>query len=174
MKPVTTFPAIVEAVCARYELRREDLFGHRQTSEIVRARHVAMWLCRRAAGLTLAEIGLRLGGRTHAAVIYGCRTIDEALGSDGELRHDLETITACLQAVGSADAIDVRLCLDADPLQLALLICANPRAVHSVSLDDIRSLARCLVGMAIDAGALTPDGSATADPTDRTLAATEA
>jgi hypothetical protein len=174
MTVVITFPAIVEAVCAHYELRREELLGRRNAIEIVRARHVAMWLARRATDLTLAEIGSRLGGQVHGSVIYGCRRIDEAIGTDDELRHDLEIITACLRAVGSADAIDVRLCVDADPLRLALLICTNARAVYGVSLDDIRSLARCLVGMAIDAGMLTPEGSAAADPTDRTLAATEA
>ena len=86
-----TFDLIVEAVCSHYGLDSDLLFGKSRKREISDARQVVMYLAKKMTQLSSTNIGLRLS-RNHATVLHACKTIEERLSVEKELRWDLEKI----------------------------------------------------------------------------------
>lgn len=59
---------IMAVVAERTGVRMEDLVARRKTRTLTAPRALLAWLLREKAGLTLKDIGERLGGRSHTAV----------------------------------------------------------------------------------------------------------
>jgi chromosomal replication initiator protein len=55
-----------------------------------------MYLLREELGLSLVEIGQRLGGRDHTTVLHGVDKVEEQLRSDEQLRADVLAVRARL------------------------------------------------------------------------------
>lgn len=49
----------------------DQIKSPRRNKSICRARHAAMWLLTRYGGLSLPEVGRRMGGRDHSTVLHG-------------------------------------------------------------------------------------------------------
>lgn len=79
-------------VAEYFHLRRADLTGKRRLSSIVRPRQIAMYLARQATNMSLPEIGAQFGGRNHATVIHACRTVEERMEADAQMREDVQTL----------------------------------------------------------------------------------
>lgn len=67
--------AIVQMVAEEFGLTADDLTGRVRTAKIALARQVAMYFIRQKTGLTLADTGHLLGGRTPATVSWGYQRI---------------------------------------------------------------------------------------------------
>jgi chromosomal replication initiator protein len=87
---------IIEAVCRHYDVRLEELRSRRRNREIVVPRHMAMYLLRQEAGLSLSEIGNELGGRDHTTVLHGCEKVASQVEEDEQLRRELLAIREAL------------------------------------------------------------------------------
>jgi chromosomal replication initiator protein len=87
-----TAPLLLEAVAGFYGLAAERLCGKARDKDLVRARHVAMYMLREEAHLPLTEIGRTLGNRDHSTVVHGLGRIQRSYYSDGELRREIEEI----------------------------------------------------------------------------------
>lgn len=89
---------IQAAVCEKYRIPINEVMSHRRTAEVVRARHVAMYLARKLTTRSLPEIGRRFGGKDHTVIIHACRKIERLRNEDqtldGEIVELIETITA--------------------------------------------------------------------------------
>lgn len=72
MEPQTW--AIKAATAHHYGFKVSDIMGKRKTMSLSRARHVAMYLCKKHTGKSYAEIG-RIFNRDHSSVMYGCERI---------------------------------------------------------------------------------------------------
>jgi chromosomal replication initiator protein len=55
-----------------------------------------MYLLRDELGLSLVEIGQRLGGRDHTTVLHGIEKIEQQLRQDEQLRGDILAVRARL------------------------------------------------------------------------------
>lgn len=75
---------IVKCVRQAYGLDLADMISLRKHKNVVRARQVAYWLCKRHTALSMPQIGRHLGGRDHTTVLHGCRVIDALIASDTE------------------------------------------------------------------------------------------
>lgn len=90
---------VIRVVGARLAVLPGAIKGAARNREVVRARHVAMYLCRELIpGLSTAAAGAAFGGRDHATVVFACAKIKtEAVGDDSlsallaSLRHQLLT-----------------------------------------------------------------------------------
>jgi chromosomal replication initiator protein len=91
---------VVNAVAEHYGVKQADLVGPRREHSIAEARQVAMYLMREEAKLSLADIGMCLGGRNHTTVIYGHAKIAAALRRGGRVRDDVESLLARLRRAG--------------------------------------------------------------------------
>ena len=81
---------ILGSVARGFNLRAEDILGARRRPDLVLARQVAMYLCRRTLGLSYPELGRAFGGRDHSTVIHAVKKIRKLLDTD-KVVHNLVT-----------------------------------------------------------------------------------
>ncbi|MCK6501981.1 chromosomal replication initiator protein DnaA [Myxococcota bacterium] len=87
---------IIQTVSSFYGLKVGDVKGTRRLKQVVRPRHVAMYLVRTHTELSFPDIGRVFGGRDHATVQHACKKIRALLGKDADLRNTVETIERML------------------------------------------------------------------------------
>ncbi len=95
---VITPARIIDTVAAYFGVTASDLKGKTRTREIVVPRQIAMYLIREETDVTLAEIGLALGGRDHTTVIHSCEKVAREVQQDPELRQTITTLRQMLYA----------------------------------------------------------------------------
>jgi chromosomal replication initiator protein len=88
---------IMQAVSAYFRVSPSAMSGKQRSRNISTPRHIAMYLMREDAKLSLPHIGDVLGGRDHSTVIYGCDRIGKEMAQEGgRIRHDVEAIRGLL------------------------------------------------------------------------------
>lgn len=89
---VITVEQIQKAVEEEYGVDHADLVGSKRNKELMEPRHVAIWLTRELTDDTLADIGKKFGGRTHATIKHSIGVIDEMSKTNRVLHDRLERI----------------------------------------------------------------------------------
>ena len=82
---------IQRMVAEDFHLTPNDLKGKKKNSAFVRARHIAIFLCRELTEYSLTEIGQAFG-RDHTTILYSCSKIEEESRSDTNLYSTLEKL----------------------------------------------------------------------------------
>ncbi len=88
---------IQRVVARQYNVSRSDLLSSRRTANVVRPRHVAMYLAKIMTLRSLPEIGRRFGGRDHTTVLHAVRKIDAVIGNDTAFAEEIEVLKRQLQ-----------------------------------------------------------------------------
>lgn len=83
------FAQILDVVSKFYSIHTIHIISQQRTVPICRTRHVVMWLAYHVSGMTLAQIGRRLGNRDHTTVLSGMRKIQRLLDA-GDPRTTVE------------------------------------------------------------------------------------
>jgi chromosomal replication initiator protein len=78
--------SLAKAVSDYFKIDLEQLKSKRKTAELVRARQIAMYLCREYTSNSLKSIGEEFGGRDHSTVIHAITTIENNLELDFNLK----------------------------------------------------------------------------------------
>ncbi|MBU8933642.1 MAG: chromosomal replication initiator protein DnaA [candidate division Zixibacteria bacterium] len=79
-----------------FGLDPELMKAKKKTSDVVIARHVAMYLSRSLTSNSLKLIGAAFGGRDHSTVIHACDIISKKMSADPSLREKIDKISASL------------------------------------------------------------------------------
>ena len=87
---------VLQAVSAYFRVTCAAMSGKQRSRDVSTPRHIAMYLMREDAKLSLPHIGDVLGGRDHSTVIYGWSRIDKEMACDGKVRRDVEAIRGLL------------------------------------------------------------------------------
>ncbi len=82
---------IIDACCPYFGVPRGALVGASRVKDLVRARHLAMFILREDAGESYAGIGLRFG-RHHSSVLHAVEKVRVQLKHDRDLLNDLKCI----------------------------------------------------------------------------------
>lgn len=82
---------VIRAVAKFYGVTVGDLVSFRRNEEIVRPRHVAMYLARQLTKHSLPRIGRALD-RHHTSVLHGCRQIATLRQQDPQLDREICTL----------------------------------------------------------------------------------
>lgn len=82
-----TIEQIQKFVEQRYDISHADLVSNKRNKGLMEPRHVAVWLARELTDSTLAQIGERFGGRTHATVKHSIKWVEDRRHGD-RLIHD--------------------------------------------------------------------------------------
>jgi chromosomal replication initiator protein len=80
----TVLPAIIQRVCATFEVTRKELLGPSRLRRVLLPRQVAMYLAQRSGKLSLPRIGAAFD-RDHTTVMHACRKVEAAVKSDAKL-----------------------------------------------------------------------------------------
>jgi len=83
---------IIRLVAEYYGVEIQAMCGQSRSKELVRPRHIAMFLAREEAGASLPQIGAAMGGRDHTTIMYGVNKIAEELEQDDSLRREMIAI----------------------------------------------------------------------------------
>ena len=83
---------IQRAVEQFYDVSHSDLIGNKRNKELMEPRHVCIWLSRELTDNTLADIGKRFGGRTHATVKHSISWVEETRRKDKSLYERIDRV----------------------------------------------------------------------------------
>lgn len=90
---------IVNVVCRYYDIPVEKLFEKIRKRNIVKARHISIYLSRMFIDESLHDTGQFFGGRDHTTVIHSCKTVKDLMDTEelyrGEvmlLREEIELL----------------------------------------------------------------------------------
>lgn len=89
---VVTVDIIQRNVEKFYDVGHADLVGSKRNKPLMEARHVGIWLARTLTDNTLAEIGKKFGGRTHATVKHSIAWVDDYRKRDRIFHDRIETL----------------------------------------------------------------------------------
>ncbi len=87
---------IVDETAGYYHMTAEELRGPSRKKDVVRARHVAMYLLHEEKGMRDTEIGRHLGRCDHSTVSSALRKIKSQINIDVQLRRDILAIKEAL------------------------------------------------------------------------------
>ncbi len=88
---------IQKVVCQYFNVKEEEIKGKSRTQNIVKARQIAMYLCKEYTELSLKAIGYHFGGRDHSTVIHAIQTISDLIEVDSSIRQD---VSALMKIIG--------------------------------------------------------------------------
>ncbi len=89
---------VIKAVASFFKIRPIMLTGKKRLKNIVRARHLAMYILRKDLNLSLTEIGRWFGGKDHTSVMHAIKRIKIGLLDDYQLNEALNQIRSKLRA----------------------------------------------------------------------------
>lgn len=95
--PEVSADQIVASVSEYFGVSEVELRGQSRARLIVRARQIAMYLCRELTGLSLPQIGQAVGGRDHTTVMYADRKIRQQMAGNGAVRDQIAALTNTIQ-----------------------------------------------------------------------------
>ncbi|MEM1007448.1 MAG: chromosomal replication initiator protein DnaA, partial [Myxococcota bacterium] len=78
-QPVASIEMIQRVVSKYYEVSLADLKSSKRNKQILLPRQVAMYLCRKLAQSSYAEIGSKFGGKDHSTAINACQRVKKML-----------------------------------------------------------------------------------------------
>ncbi len=86
-------PELIQKVVAKkYSLPDAAMRARKRTAAVALPRQIAMYLCRRATDLSLAEIGKAFGGRDHTTVMYACTKVESLMEENPQFRRHVESL----------------------------------------------------------------------------------
>jgi chromosomal replication initiator protein len=83
---------IMATVANFYNVKVSDLKGSRRLKQLVRPRHVAMYLIRKFTDHSFPEIGRIFGNRDHATVQHAVKKIRSEVKTDVDIRSAVQTL----------------------------------------------------------------------------------
>ena len=83
---------IRESAAGEYDIPADSLKSKTRISRVVRARQIAMFLCREMTDLSLVMIGMQFGGRDHSTVLHSIRKIEKLMADDPVFTRRVDNI----------------------------------------------------------------------------------
>jgi chromosomal replication initiator protein len=87
-----TIEEIQRTVCEYLNIDEDRMRGKTRKREVVRARQIAMYFCKKLTQNSLKTIGLHFGGRDHSTVIHANNTVADQMETDEQFRNTVEEI----------------------------------------------------------------------------------
>ncbi|MCQ2973514.1 MAG: chromosomal replication initiator protein DnaA [Bacteroidales bacterium] len=88
---------ILKVVCNYFKMTPEILNTKSRKREIVQARQLAMYFAKTLTTNSLAVIGMQIGNRDHSTVLHACKTIEDLLQTDKQLKAIYDEIETKLK-----------------------------------------------------------------------------
>ena len=94
MKDFSKIQSIILAVSEYTGIHPEQIKSETRKENIVRARHIAMWLCRYYTRASLQSIASCFNCKRHATVIHAAKQTENMFFTEKNLKEDLKLIIA--------------------------------------------------------------------------------
>lgn len=83
---------IIEVVSEHFQISLDQMISKNRSSDIVKPRQIAMYLCKNMTDIPLDSIGALLGGRDHSTIIHGIKKISEEFENNDSIRNMIDTV----------------------------------------------------------------------------------
>lgn len=93
---VITKDMVVGAVCDYFKIETDTMQKNTRKREVVIARQIAMYLCKKLTTDSLSTIGSSLGNRNHSTVVYACRSVEGLIETDTKIAEAVQSIEKSL------------------------------------------------------------------------------
>ena len=90
---VLSYHTIMSEVAQKMQVSVVEILSSQRHNNLVRARQVAMYLCRQRLGLSYPELGRIFGGKDHSTVIHSIRKIESLILTDQSLSKLIEQMS---------------------------------------------------------------------------------
>ena len=80
-----TVDKIQRIVCKEFGISRSEICSGRRHSNVVRPRHIAMYLSKHMTDRSLPQIGRMFGNRDHTTILHAIRKIEQCMEADADL-----------------------------------------------------------------------------------------
>lgn len=90
---------VLRTVANHYHVKQSAMKGQQRVAQLVKARHVAMYLLKEDLGLPLTEIARWFANRDHTSALHAVRKINNQLTTDELLQRDISALRMSLTAV---------------------------------------------------------------------------
>lgn len=87
-----TIEEIQHIVCEYLNIDEDRVRAKTRKREVVRARQIAMYFCKKLTQHSLKTIGLHFGGRDHSTVIHANNTVEDHMETDEQFKNTVEEI----------------------------------------------------------------------------------
>ncbi len=88
---------IINAVCSYYGIQTDAIRQNTRKREIVLARQMSMYLCRKLTSESLSSIGSALGNKNHTTVVYACKSLEAQIETDENIATAAQKIEEMLK-----------------------------------------------------------------------------
>lgn len=83
---------VLKAVQKFYHVSIEDIVSHKRNQEVIKPRHVAMYLLKNVVNLSFPDIGRELGGKDHSTCMNGNKKIEAEIATKKQVRDEIELL----------------------------------------------------------------------------------
>ena len=87
----------IKEVALQYNIPAKAILGQNRSREVTQARHIAAYLSKQLTESSLAEIGVRMGRRTHATVLHSIAYVKDQMEFDPVMRQRIAQLQSALQ-----------------------------------------------------------------------------
>ena len=88
---------VIGAVSEHFGISEKAILSSNRSREITQVRHIAAYLCKELTNSSLAEIGFKMGRRTHATMLHSVALIKNQMEFDPALRQHLSQLESALR-----------------------------------------------------------------------------
>jgi chromosomal replication initiator protein len=89
---ISTFKKILKIVSEFYDVKEEDILSNVRRKEILKPRHIIMYLLRTELNYSYPAIAQKFGGKDHTTVIHACEKIKKELLKNEELAEEINQL----------------------------------------------------------------------------------
>lgn len=80
---------VISLIAKQFEFKNKDIVGSSRKAELVRARHIAMYILREEMGLTLQQVARLMGRSDHTTVLHAVDKVSREFMINQELREQV-------------------------------------------------------------------------------------
>ena len=92
-----TIGDVIGAVAEHFGMTEKAILSPNRSREITQVRHIAAYLCKELTNSSLAEIGFKMGRRTHATMLHSVAIVKTQLEFDPALRQHIAQLESALR-----------------------------------------------------------------------------
>ena len=93
-KRIVTPRSIIQCVCSYFDITNNEICSKRRSRDIVRPRHIAMYLVRMLTDTPQQKIADMLNVNDHTSVIHACRRIEQDIEKDQNTKDTVNDLIA--------------------------------------------------------------------------------
>jgi len=86
---ITSLKKIIQVVTDFYDIKERELFACSRKQEIIKPRHIVIYLLREELKCSYPFIGKKIGGKDHTTVIHGYKKIAKAMINNENLKEEI-------------------------------------------------------------------------------------